>query len=231
MNNEILSNTNDIVTQRNYWNREVNDFHSIYSHQKSNFAQYLDRVFRKDMYERFVFTMDNSAPIAGRTFLDVGCGSGVYSLEFIRRGADFVTGLDIAENMLEICRKSAAREGVADRCEFIHSDLLEFDTASAFDVSIGIGLFDYIREPLPVIKKMRQLTSDRAILSFPRLWTWRAPIRKARLAARNCPVLFYTKATIESLLKAAGFADFKISTVGKLHCAVAYSNAQKGRPV
>jgi 2-polyprenyl-3-methyl-5-hydroxy-6-metoxy-1,4-benzoquinol methylase len=229
MNNQIASNSTDIVTQRNYWNSAVKDFHSIYSHEKSNFAQYLDRVFRKDMYERFVFTMKNSEPIAGRRFLDVGCGSAVYSLEFIRRGAAFVTGLDIAENMLEICRQSAAREGLADRCEFIHSDLLEFHSDSTFDVSIGIGLFDYIREPLPVIKKMRELTSDRAIMSFPRLWTWRAPVRKARLSLKNCPVFFYTKSTIESLLKEAGFADFKISTVGKLHCAVAFSNTRSNR--
>src|SRR5437762_2690196 len=111
----MMTNTNEIVTQRNYWNREVNDFHSIYSHQKSKFATYLDRVFRKDMYERFVFTRENSWPIPYRSFLDVGCGSGVYSLEFARQGAAYVTGLDIAENMLQVCRKSAEREGLADR--------------------------------------------------------------------------------------------------------------------
>jgi 2-polyprenyl-3-methyl-5-hydroxy-6-metoxy-1,4-benzoquinol methylase len=224
MNQELLSTNNELVTQRNYWNREVNDFHSIYSHQKSNFAQYLDRVFRKDMYERFVFTMENSAPIAGANFLDVGCGSGVYSLEYARRGAASVTGLDIAENMLAICRIGAAREGLEERCSFIHSDLLEYNPDKTFDVSIGIGLFDYIGDPLPVLKKMRQLTTDRAILAFPRLWTWRAPIRKVRLAIKDCPVFFYTKSGIESLLKDAGFADYQITKVGKLHCVVAYSN-------
>ncbi|MEW6127506.1 MAG: methyltransferase domain-containing protein [Acidobacteriota bacterium] len=228
MSNEMVTHHHELIIQRNYWNREVNDFHSIYSHQKSKFAQYLDRVFRKDMYERFVFTMENAEPISGRRFLDVGCGSGVYSLDFIRRGAAAVTGLDIAENMLAICRQSASREGVASRCQFIHSDLLEYESESKFDVSIGIGLFDYISDPLPVLIKMRQLTTDRAILSFPRRWTWRAPIRKARLAMRDCPVFFYTKSTIGGLLKAAGFVDFKISRVGKLHCVVAYSDRKPG---
>lgn len=226
MNNEMISNANEIVTQRNYWNREVNDFHSIYSHQKSNFARFLDNVFRKDMYERFVFTMENSWPIAYRNFLDVGCGSGVYSLEFARKGAASVTGLDIAENMLDICRKSAASEGLEDRCSFLHTDLLEYNSDTKFDVTIGIGLFDYISEPLPVLKKMRQVTKGKAILSFPRLWTWRAPVRKARLALKDCPVFFYTKSKIGSLLKEAGFADYEITKVGKLHCVVAYSNAR-----
>jgi ubiquinone/menaquinone biosynthesis C-methylase UbiE len=227
VNQQFVSNAQELTTQRDYWNREVSDFHSIYSRQKSNFAAYLDRVFRKDMYERFVFTMENSKPMEGRHFLDVGCGSGVYSLEFARQGAASVIGLDIAENMLEVCRQSAEREGLAERCKFIHSDLLAYDSPIKFDVSIGIGLFDYISEPLPVLKKMREVTNGRAILSFPRLWTWRAPVRKARLALRDCPVFFYTKQSIGSLLQEAGFADFEISRVGKLHCVVAYTARRK----
>ena len=229
MNQELTGTNNELLTQRNYWNRSVNDFHSIYSHQKSKFAIFLDEVFRKDMYERYVFTMENSAPIAGRRFLDVGCGSGVYSLEFVRRGAASVTGLDIAENMLDVCKQNALREGLADRCQFIHSDLLEYNTDQKFDVSIGIGLFDYISEPLPVLKKMQELTTDRTIASFPRLWTWRAPVRKARLALKSCPVFFYTKEDIGRLLKEAGFADYTIATVGKLHCVVAFSNKRSSQ--
>jgi 2-polyprenyl-3-methyl-5-hydroxy-6-metoxy-1,4-benzoquinol methylase len=224
VNQQLISNAQEITAQRNYWNREVGDFHSIYSHQKSKFSTYLDRVFRKDMYERFVYTMENSKPMTGKNFLDVGCGSGVYSLEFARQGAASVTGLDIAENMLQVCRQSAEREGLAERCQFIHSDLLAFESATKFDVSIGIGLFDYISEPLPVLKKMREVTEGKAILSFPRLWTWRAPVRKARLALRDCPVFFYTKQGIGSLVKEAGFADYKIDRVGKLHCVVAYTD-------
>jgi 2-polyprenyl-3-methyl-5-hydroxy-6-metoxy-1,4-benzoquinol methylase len=224
VSNELVSNANELVTQRNYWNREVQDFHSIYSHQKSKFATLLDQVFRKDMYERFVFTMEKSWPIQTRSFLDVGCGSGVYSLELARRGAASVTGLDIAENMLQLCRAGAEREALSERCSFIHSDLLEYQGDEKFDVSIGIGLFDYISEPLPVLKKMRAVTKDKAILSFPRLWTWRAPVRKARLALRDCPVFFYTKGAIASLVKEAGFADCEITRVGKLYCVVAYAN-------
>jgi 2-polyprenyl-3-methyl-5-hydroxy-6-metoxy-1,4-benzoquinol methylase len=226
VSNEMVSNANEIITQRNYWNREVQDFHSIYSHQKSKFATYLDQVFRKDMYERFVFTMEKSWPIPYRKYLDVGCGSGVYSLELARKGAASVTGLDIAENMLQVCRASADREGLSHRCNFIHSDLLEYQTDEKFDVSIGIGLFDYISDPLPVLKRMREVTRDKAILSFPRLWTWRAPIRKARLALRDCPVFFYTKSAIGSLVKEAGFADCEITKVGKLYCVVALTGVR-----
>ena len=212
----------EIQSQAAYWNHESGAFQSIYSHEKSAVANFLDRVFRKDMFQRFEFTMEHSEPVAGRTFLDVGCGNGLYSIELAKRKASRVTGIDIAENMLGLCRENAGREGVSATCEFAHSDLLQFSSTSLFDVSIGIGLFDYISEPLPVLAKMRQVTQDRAIMSFPRLLTWRAPIRKARLSLRNCDVHFYSKSRVARLMKEAGFARHEIFRVGKLHCVVGY---------
>jgi 2-polyprenyl-3-methyl-5-hydroxy-6-metoxy-1,4-benzoquinol methylase len=218
----------EILSQRNYWNNEADSFQRIYTHQKSSLSNYLDRVFRKDMYERFIFTIENCAPVAGRAFLDVGCGSGLYSMELARKGARTVTGIDIAENMIELCKRSAREHQFEDRCEFLQTDLLQYAPATPFDVSIGIGLFDYISDPLPVMKKMREVTADKAIMSFPRLWTWRAPIRKARLALRDCSVFFYTKSQIESLMREAGFEAHSVTRVGKLHCVVAYSNGSAG---
>lgn len=212
----------ELTTQRNYWNAEADAFESIYTHRKSALSNALDRVLRKDMYDRFVFTVENCEPVAGRSFLDVGCGNGLYSVELGRRGAARVVGLDISEVMIERCRQSAASEGLADRLTFLHTDLLEYDAAAEFDVSFGIGLFDYISDPLPVIRRMRQLTKDKVILAFPRLWTWRAPVRKVRLTLRGCPVYFYTAARVASLMREAGFASHEVTKVGKLYCVVAH---------
>jgi 2-polyprenyl-3-methyl-5-hydroxy-6-metoxy-1,4-benzoquinol methylase len=211
----------EIRTQRSYWNREADVFKRIYTHEKSPLANMLDRVFRKDMYERYLFTLEHCEPVKGRTFLDVGCGNGLYSLELARRGAANVTGLDIAETMIGMCEEGSRREGLDDRCEFHLTDLLEWKDDRTYDVSFGIGLFDYIADPLPVLTRMREKTSDVSILAFPRLWTWRAPVRKARLAARGCDVYFYHRSKIEGLLREAGYSGFGFTTVGKLHCVVA----------
>lgn len=213
---------NETLEQREYWNRESIAFQRIYSQQKSTLGRFLDRVFRWDMFARFSFTLKHCEPITGRTFLDVGCGSGLYSVELARRGAARVVGLDVAERMLDLCRQAAKREGVDDRCEFIHSDLLHYTAPTPFDVTLGIGLFDYIRDPLPVLQRMCQVTADKAILSFPRLWTWRAPIRKVRLLLRGCKVFFYTKTRIVHLLTEAGFEEFDIEKIGKLFCVIAH---------
>jgi SAM-dependent methyltransferase len=206
--------------QADYWNREAPQFHRIYSHRKSDTANWLDRVFRRDMYDRYAFTLERAEPVAGRSMLDVGCGSGVYAVEFARRGAAHVVGLDIADRMLTMCRSAAADAGVSARCDFILTDLLAYDTPERFDVTIGIGLFDYIADPLPVLRKMREVTTDRVIASFPRLWTWRAPVRQVRLSLRGCPVYFFTAAQVRRLMSEAGFPRVEVHRVGKLHCAV-----------
>ena len=212
----------EIVAQREYWNNEADAFSRIYSHRKSKLSNVLDSVFRKDMYDRYVFTIKHCEPIQDRTFLDVGCGNGLYSLELARKGAKKVVGIDIAEVMIGLCKDAAAKENLDDRCFFEQTDLLAYDGKSKFDVSFGIGLFDYISDPLPVLTKMREFSTDKAIMAFPRFWTWRAPIRKVRLNSRGCDVYFYTKSRIKELMDQAGFKRHEVHKVGKLHCVIAY---------
>lgn len=212
----------ELLAQRRYWNNEADAFQRIYTHRKSKLANALDSVFRRDMYDRFVFTIKNCEPVQDRTFLDVGCGNGLYSFELARKGARRVLGLDISEVMIGLCKEASEKENLADRCEFIQTDLLAYDSNEKFDVSFGIGLFDYIKDPLPVLKKMRELSTDKVILAFPRYWTWRAPVRKVRLNARGCDVFFYTKSQLNELLREAGFKRHEVHKVGKLHCVIAY---------
>lgn len=213
---------NEIEVQRSFWNSEADAFERIYSHEKSSLSTALDQFFRKDMYERFIFTIENCKPVKGRRFLDVGCGNGLYSVELAKKGAAQVVGLDISPVMIGRCQESATKEGLEDCVKFLQTDLLEYRPNADFDVSYGIGLFDYISDPLPVLKRMREVSKDKVIVAFPRLMTWRAPVRKVRLAVKGCPVYFYTKSKINRLMKDAGFAHWKITRVGKLHCVVAH---------
>jgi ubiquinone/menaquinone biosynthesis C-methylase UbiE len=214
--------SNELHRQRDYWDREVAEFDSIYSHGKGKLDNWIDATFRWDMYARFQYTLKHADPIPGKAILDVGCGTGRYALEFARRGAGRVVGIDIAERMVKVSTERATAEHLDNRCSFAQSDLIAYQPNAMFDICIGIGLFDYIREPLPVLAKMRQVVTDRAIVSLPRFWTWRAPVRKVRLALKGCDVHFYRKEQIDALLHQAGFARYELEQVGQLYCVTAF---------
>ena len=213
--------TNELAAQQKFWNDEIQQFGAIYTHGKSPIGNWLDRFFRWDMQARFEYTLRHAEPIEGKTVLDVGCGTSVYGIEFARKGARKIVGLDIADAMIRASQAAAIAANFQDRMEFHQTDILGFHTNESFDISIGIGLFDYIRDALPVLTAMRKLTTGKVIVSFPRLNTWRAPVRKIRLALKGCPVYFYTCPSLERLLRQAGFGAYSIETIGKLYCVTA----------
>ena len=162
----------------------------------------------------------------GRVLLsgDIGAGKSsiLYSIEFAYKNAKEVVGIDISRNMIEACKKQAIEKQLDEKCTFIQSDLIKYQPPFEFDVSIGIGLFDYIQDPVPVMRKMKQYTRDKVIISFPKLLTWRMPIRKIRLGLKGCNVYFYSKKKIDKLIHKADFDRYEIEKIGNLYCVVAF---------
>jgi len=210
--------------QEIYWDRHFQEFDRIYSFKKSGLKNMLDGIFRKDMFERFQFVFENAEPIEGKTILDAGCGSGRFSMEFAKRKAGKVTGIDISENMIRLARIIVKEARVEDICDFHKSSILEFQPEMKYDLSIAIGVFDYIKEPLAELTKLAKLSKGIVIISFPRIFTWRAPVRKLRLFLNKCDVYFYSKSQIKILLEQAGLNIKKTKKVGKLYCVVAFPN-------
>jgi 2-polyprenyl-3-methyl-5-hydroxy-6-metoxy-1,4-benzoquinol methylase len=214
----------NINQQKNYWDKEVSNFDSIYSHKKGKLKNYLDKKLRWDMYERLNYTMRKSEPIEGKVILDVGCGTGRFVFEFIKRKAKKVIGIDIAPGMITTCKSVAEDNKVSDKCEFYIADPFEYKPDFKFDVCIGIGLFDYIIDALPVIRRMKELTSGKIILSFPKKGSLRAFIRKIRLNSRGCDVYFFSVSQIDKILKDAGIEKYELEKFGQLYCVTANCN-------
>lgn len=199
-----------------HFNATAEKFDAIYAS-----PHVLDRIFRRDMYQRFDRTLEACHPADGKTILDVGCGSGQYVIALAQRGTREVVGVDGAENMLRLAAERAVRSGVGDRCRFVCGDFLSQRFDCSFDHVIAVGLFDYVRDPLPFLIRSRELTTTTFIATFPRLLTWRAPVRKARLALSGCPVFFYTRHRIVDLLQRAGLIVDRLERCGKLYWVAA----------
>ena len=134
-----------------------------------------------------------------------------------KRGAQ-VTGLDFAPEMLRLSAELVQKEGVADRCKFVLSDVLDWKTEQKFDQVIAIGFWDYVADPLPRLQVIRGITKKTFLSAWPRAATLRASIRKVRLKADGCPVYFFTQAQAEDYLKRAGFRIDSHEILGQLHC-------------
>jgi len=195
---------------KNYFYRTAGTFDAIYSGRKAFWMRLLDQYFRPDMYERFRLTLKHIGDVQGKSVLDLGCGSGRYSVEFAKRGAKRVVGIDLAESMIRLAEAIAGEQKVNDVCEFHAGDFFAYPLEKEFDSCIALGVFDYMEEPMQLLEKMRSVCRDNLIASFPSYSVIRTPIRKLRYKFKKCPVYFYTRERIEQLLKQAGLKRYEI---------------------
>lgn len=56
--------------------------------------------------------------INGKTVADLGCGSGGFSIELIKRGAQSAVGLDLSPNMIDSATKLATANGFREKAKF-----------------------------------------------------------------------------------------------------------------
>ena len=210
-----MSETQQMVTR--HFDVTAREFDSIYSGEgKGRLSRLLDLTLRHDMFDRFRLTIEACGDPTGKEILDVGCGTGRFMIPLAARGAR-VTGLDPAPTMIDMARKLIGKENLLDRCDFVVSDLDTWATGRKFDIVLGIGLYDYLADPETALRKMLSMTRERVVLTFPRRWTWRAPIRKYRLARRGCPVFFYDRDDVRRLVAASGGEIERFEVTGKLY--------------
>jgi SAM-dependent methyltransferase len=166
--------------------------------------------------------MERSGDVHGKRICDIGCGTGRFVTEFAKRGAEHITGVDVAPEMIRMSKELVTKDGTGDKCDFFVSDVLNWKTDQTYDETIAIGFWDYIQEPPERLRLIRKLTKTTFLSAWPRFWTWRMPVRKVRLQyIRGCPVYFFRKPQITAMLREAGFEVVRCDVVGKLYCVEA----------
>src|SRR5215467_10886590 len=96
--------------------------------------------------------------LTGATVLDVGCNAGFHSIEFKKRGASRVLGIDVDDRYLEQAR--FASQVLELEIEFAKCSVYDIGSvAGQFDYVLFMGVFYHLRYPLyaldQVIKKVK----------------------------------------------------------------------------
>jgi 2-polyprenyl-3-methyl-5-hydroxy-6-metoxy-1,4-benzoquinol methylase len=196
-----------------YFNKKIRGFDDIYRDDKKGIIALLNRIVRASVRMRFELAFEILGDLSGKSVLDIGCGSGRYMFRALEKKADYIVGIDAAAGALEQARKIAEELNLKDRLEFIKADFMDFASDRKFDVIFAVGYFDYIFNPLDHLQKMINISEGIVYASFPKVWSIFTPSRKIRLMLNRCPVRFYTKSGIESLLSEAGVDKYEIKTV------------------
>jgi ubiquinone/menaquinone biosynthesis C-methylase UbiE len=199
----------DSQKTQSYFHRRARDFDSLYD-EKNKLAYYINSYFRSGMYKRVELTIDEFEGLDNFSVLDVGCGSGRNSILFAKAGADRVLGIDFAENMLQLAREYSGQQNLSTQCTFLQADALTFNSPEKFEVSVALGVFDYLADPRPLLQKMKELSTSKVIGSFPRKSIVRQTQRKIRYGLKNCPVYFFDEKDLQAACKDVGLVNVRL---------------------
>lgn len=186
-----------------YFDKIAEEFNGYYTSHRSSFIQEISyRIFRgPGLKKRFADTVKIIGGCNGAEILDVGCGPGVYTLYFAKKGAK-VTGIDISRNMIELTRKRLLDAGVKD-FNLILEDFLKYGFTHTFDYTLAIGFFDYVSKLKrdEYVNKLKRITKKKIIATFPKRFVFQTPIRKFLFLLKARQVFFYTKRMILDIAK------------------------------
>ena len=197
------SNIKDIGT---FFNGYAAEFSSIYledERPRSLFNKLMDRLFRKDIETRLLDSLNHMRKDSIKSVLDIGCGPGHLVVKLLEIKKD-VTALDIAPNMLDITQMRVDSMKLESSFQTILADYSEHEFSEKFDAISVMGFFDYVEDPVSVLKKLLSDANKEIYISIPGDKGFLAWQRKVRYKRRNCPLYLYSRDSIEQHLKDAG---------------------------
>jgi len=197
-----------------FFDKKAESFDAYYSEKKNIFWKTMDWIFRDSMRRRFDETLKEFQKKPYQKVLDVGCGSGRYTVALAESGAR-VLGIDFSSRMIKLAESLAQGKNLQNQCRFVLGDFKDIPFIEHFDVTIAIGFFDYLKDPKECFEKMLDITSGKMIASFPAQGRWQNIIRWIRLKLLRCPVYFYDEEKIRHLLKNPQIKIFTIQNLNR----------------
>jgi ubiquinone/menaquinone biosynthesis C-methylase UbiE len=145
-------------------------------------------LYNKGSFKRrmgiFCSTLDTCV-LPGQRWLDLGCGSGILSMELAKRGAT-VLGIDASSGMIASSKRLAADANLKD-VEFMLCDVGEVDwqAIGSFDGILCSSLIEYLDNPIEILEHCCRALKVRGniLVSAPPRWSF---VRLGQRLVRRC---------------------------------------------
>jgi SAM-dependent methyltransferase len=126
------------VRHRNQWERFFVSHSFAFG---ENWASYAGLVDEPRVEQATANLRRLVGDLAGRTFLDIGCGSGLHALAAARLGASRIVAIDIDPRSVETARALLSRFGVS--AQIAVADILKARDLGTFDVVYSWGVLHH----------------------------------------------------------------------------------------
>ena len=172
---------------------------------------------------------------AGKSLLDIACGSGGPALHACATTGCSVTGVDIHEAGIARAKERASSEGLSDRARFVVTDggtRLAFDDDS-FDALTCIDAVNHLPDRTAVLAEWRRLIKPggRMVFTDPIVVTGPITDREMRIRTSIGFFLMVPPGVDEALVTNAGFEIERVedSTTNMARAARVYVDARAAR--
>lgn len=196
------------VAQR-YFGSFADDYHKAFEGGGANPLHHLiNRLFRRKTFVLRTALVEQAFRdygVAGKTVLDLGCGSGEVSLVAARLGAR-VIGLDIVPAMVEIAAADAAAAGLSDRAQFRVANILEDEIPRA-DMTLMVGVIEYYSDLAALLARVCAATADRLIIVDTRGPWWRRALRYALARMKSFYIFYRNPDEVAAVAARQGFDE------------------------
>lgn len=117
---------------------------------------------------RLDWIREQAGELQGLHVLDVGCGGGLLSEAMAAEGAT-VTGIDLAEQALQIARLHGHESGVSVQYECVSAEDYAAQYPARFDLVTCMELLEHVPDPASVVRACGQLVRPGGTVCFSTL--------------------------------------------------------------
>jgi SAM-dependent methyltransferase len=139
---------------------------TAFFHFGENWTNYLDKHFNEELFNEALEITKNfcgEESFKDKTFIDIGCGSGLFSLVAYKLGAKKILSLDIDENSVACCKRLKQSIGNPSHWDIVHASILDdnfISTLGKFDFVYSWGVLHHTGQMWKAIKNASNLVAD-----------------------------------------------------------------------